>query len=235
MEFVIQWITQYSYTGLFVLLVLGIVGIPLPDEILLAWVGCRVSQGQMHGPLALLVSFAGSACGITLSYILGCTLGHWLIVRYGHWVCITPQRLARVHAWFEMYGKWTLVFGYFLPGIRHVTAYTAGMTEMRYKTFAPYAYAGALLWSGTFLIVGYVLGPGWQVLHAWLPAGSGAVMGLVLVACVLYYVVRRFRRPMGPAKLSPPRKEGTASGAYPPPAATHKASRQYAQSERDCA
>lgn len=198
MESIIQTITQligqYSYGALFLLLVLGIVGLPIPDETLLTYVGYKVYAGSMHGPLSLAVAFAGSVCGITLSYILGRTLGHWLIVRYGSWVHITPERLQTVHGWFERYGKWTLVFGYYLPGIRHVTAYTAGMTEMRYRMFATYAYAGAFIWASTFILLGYKLGPAWEKVRQWLPAGSGAAFGLIVVAVVLYIVLIRLRR-----------------------------------------
>lgn len=194
MEHITQWVAQYGYMGLFFLLVLGIVGLPLPDETLLTFVGYKVYTGEMHGPLSLAVAFAGSVCGITLSYILGRTLGHWLIVHYGSWVHITPQRLQRVHAWFERYGKWTLTFGYYLPGIRHVTAYTAGMTEMRYRTFAAYAYGGAFVWATTFISLGYVLGRGYGVVQEWLPAGTGIGLGLLVLAVVLYIVLLRLRR-----------------------------------------
>lgn len=43
-----------------------------------------------------------------------------------------------------------LIVGYFLPGVRHITAYLAGMSAMKYGKFAAFAYTGALLWSLTF-------------------------------------------------------------------------------------
>ncbi len=194
MEGITHWIAQYGYVGLFSLLVLGIVGIPLPDEMLLTLMGYLVYKGEMSGPAVLGTVLAGSMCGITLSYLLGRSLGHWLIVRYGMWVRITPARLDMVHDWFARYGKWTLTLGYYLPGIRHVTAYTAGMTEMRYKTFALFAYSGALLWTCTFVLLGYVLGPSWRRVREWLPAERGIGFGLVAVAVVLYVVLLRLRR-----------------------------------------
>jgi len=39
MEFVFQWVSTYGYGALFLLLMLGIVGLPIPDETLLVFCG----------------------------------------------------------------------------------------------------------------------------------------------------------------------------------------------------
>ncbi len=68
-------IIDYGYPGLFVLLMLGIVGLPVPDETLLAFAGYLVFQGKLSPVPTLLASFLGSACGISLSYFLGASPG----------------------------------------------------------------------------------------------------------------------------------------------------------------
>ncbi|HWQ56307.1 MAG TPA: hypothetical protein VN442_21650 [Bryobacteraceae bacterium] len=65
--------------------------------------------------------------GITASYILGRTLGIGLICRYERYVHLTGERIAKAHDWFERVGRWALTFGYYVPGVRHLTAYAAGM------------------------------------------------------------------------------------------------------------
>jgi membrane protein DedA with SNARE-associated domain len=59
-------------------------------------------------------------------------------------------------------GKWLLVIGYFIPGVRHFSAMVAGSSKLSYPEFAPFAYAGALLWSSTFVSAGYFLGKEWN-------------------------------------------------------------------------
>ena len=59
-------------------------------------------------------------------------------------------------------GHWALTFGYFIPGVRHFTAYAAGMSELEAPQFALFAYSGAVLWVGTFLSLGYFLGERWD-------------------------------------------------------------------------
>src|SRR5260370_7158655 len=115
---VLAWITQYGYIAIFSLLVLGIVGLPVPDETLLTFTGYLVYQGHLSLPLAFLSAFAGSASGITLSYILGPTFGLKLIHRYGRYLRITEDHLEKAHAWFRRPGHWSLPFPYFLPRLR---------------------------------------------------------------------------------------------------------------------
>src|SRR5450759_4322415 len=129
---VLAWIAQYGYLAIFSLLVLGIVGLPVPDETLLTFTGYLVFQGALSLPLVFLSGFAGSACGITLSYVLGRTFGLKLIHRYGRYLGITEDRVEKAHAWFRRAGHWSLTFGYFIPGVRHFTAYAAGMSELEY-------------------------------------------------------------------------------------------------------
>ncbi len=66
-----QWIAQYGYLGIFSLLVLGIVGLPVPDETLLTLAGYLVYRGQLLLIPTVLAALLGSLCGITLSYSSG--------------------------------------------------------------------------------------------------------------------------------------------------------------------
>ena len=155
---VIAWITQYGYLAIFSLLVLGIVGLHVPDETLLTFTGYLVFKGHLSLPLAFAAAFAGSTCGITISYALGRTFGLVLIHRYGKYLHITEAHIRKAHAWFERVGHWGLTFGYFVPGVRHFTAYAAGMSAVESRQFALFAYSGGVVWVSTFIGLGYFLG-----------------------------------------------------------------------------
>jgi len=162
---VLAWITQYGYVAIFCLLVCGIVGLPVPDETLLTFSGYLIFKGHFAAPLAFAAALTGSACGISVSYWLGRTFGLKLIHRYGKYLRIREEHINRAHAWFERVGNWGLTFGYFVPGVRHVTAYAAGMSEVEPHHFALFAYSGAVLWVSTFLTLGYFLGERWQAVE----------------------------------------------------------------------
>src|ERR1051326_5662774 len=136
-----QWISTYGYPAIFVLLVFGIVGLPVPDETLLTFTGYLIYSGHLKLVPAFLAAFGGSACGITISYILGRTFGISLIHRYGKNIHLTEARIQYAHNWFERVGRWGLTFGYFIPGVRHFTAYAAGMSNLEPHIFAVFAYS----------------------------------------------------------------------------------------------
>jgi membrane protein DedA with SNARE-associated domain len=161
-QHILAWITQYGYAAIVALLMLGIVGLPVPDETLLTFTGYLVFRGTFRLPLAFAAAFAGSACGITLSYSLGRIFGLKLIHRYGRYVRIREEHVEKAHAWFRKAGHWSLTFGYFIPGVRHLTAYAAGISALEAPQFALFAYLGAWLWVSTFLSLGYFLGDRWE-------------------------------------------------------------------------
>lgn len=186
---VLAWINDYGYLAIFALLMFGIAGLPIPDETLLTFTGYLVFRGDLHLAPAYLAGIAGSFCGITLSYILGRTFGLKLIHRYGRYLHITENQLSRAHAWFERVGHWSLTFGYFVPGVRHLTAYAAGMSNLETRHFVLFAYSGGCLWVASFMGLGYFLGDRWhsveQNIHQYLLWAT--VAGAIILAVFLIW------------------------------------------------
>jgi membrane protein DedA with SNARE-associated domain len=193
-ETVLQLVTQYGHIAIFCLLVLGIVGLPVPDEWLLTFAGYLVYKGHFHYLPTVAAAFAGSVCGITVSYIIGRTGGLYLIHKYGRYVHLTQARLDRVHNWFERMGRWTLFFGYYMPGVRHFTAVVAGSSELEPHVFALFAYSGALVWVVTFISLGYFLGERWKSISEEI---HGVLLWLTIAAVaagLLFWWLRRRKK-----------------------------------------
>jgi membrane protein DedA with SNARE-associated domain len=190
-------LSHYGYLGLFGLLMFGIVGVPVPEETLLVFAGVLVYRGHLALAPTLLAAFFGSSCGITVSYTLGRGVGTVVTKRFGRVVRVTPEQMQRVEAWFERVGHWSLLWGYFLPGIRHMTALFAGATRLRFRDFALFAYGGALVWSLTFVTLGALAGRQWErvyaEVHENLSIASAVVLALLVVALVVRRVVNRRR------------------------------------------
>jgi len=184
----------------------GIVGLPVPDETLLTFTGYLVYKGTLPLPLAFAAALAGSGCGISISYILGRTFGLGLIHRYGRYVRITEAHVRKAHDWFRRMGRWGLTIGYFIPGVRHFTAYAAGMSALEPPQFALFAYSGAVLWVSTFLGLGYFLGDRWEavlrIVHRYAVEATvaGATLGAVLLVARWWWMRRK-----RPAASSSPR------------------------------
>jgi membrane protein DedA with SNARE-associated domain len=155
-----QWLLQHGYSALFVALLAGILGVPVPDETLLTVAGYLAHKGQFQLLPTILAGFLGSASGISISYAMGRGAGGIAVRRLGPFFHLDEEKLARIRGWFEHHGRWMLVFGYFVPGVRHLTAIVAGSSRLPFPLFAIFAYTGALIWSLSFICIGYFLEQG---------------------------------------------------------------------------
>jgi membrane protein DedA with SNARE-associated domain len=178
METGFDWIGRYGYGAIFALLMLGIVGLPVPDETLLIFVGYLSFKGTLRLEPAVVTAFLGSACGISLSYALGRFVGLPALNKFGHLMHLRPEHLARAHRWVERWGKYSLLLAYFVPGYRHVAALVMGASLLNPTVFAKYAYTGALIWSGSFIGLGYVAGEEWNQLF---PIFHRTVIAVILM------------------------------------------------------
>jgi membrane protein DedA with SNARE-associated domain len=188
-----HWIGQYGAGALFVLLLLGVVGLPVPDETLLVYCGYLISKGVLNPVTTFFAALAGSWCGISVSYTIGRTAGIGVVHRFGKYLHVTEERLDKVHAWFDRVGHWALFIGYYIAGVRHFTAIIAGTSKLKYTHFIAFAWSGGLLWVSTFLTLGYFLGENWErlfeTIHHYLLSVSIAV--LILAAAYAYIRYRK--------------------------------------------
>ena len=190
---VASWLSEFGAPALFVLLALGVVGLPVPDDALLAVAGVLIGRGHLHPVTAAAAAIGGAMTGITLSYGLGRFAGLPLLVRYGSRLHVDTDLISRVRAWFQRAGKWLLVGGYFIPGIRHLTAIVAGASKLPVGTFMVFAYTGATLWVCSFLTIGYLVGDHWRGMVADLHRHM-LIAGLVAVAVAAVYTYLKTRR-----------------------------------------
>src|SRR5689334_21902177 len=196
MDWLLTWLSHYGYAGLFLLLVLGIVGLPVPDETLLVFSGYLISKGRLHPVWTPLTAFFGSVTGISVSYLIGRIFGYGFVQRYGKYVHLSPQRVEHVNHWFHRIGHWLLTIGYYIPAVRHFTALVAGMSKLEYRTFAAFAYPGAAMWVGSFLTLGYFLGDNWQTTFAQLHHYLVAItIGVGVLVAALWWLRKKGVKP----------------------------------------
>jgi len=187
------FLMKYGYVGIFFSLALGVIGLPIPDEVLMAYAGYAVSRGILNLPFTLLSAFLGASVGISVSYAIAAKWGLPLLLKVGPYLHVTPKKIESTQKMFARYGPYLLFLGYFLPGVRHITAYLAGVASMDFRRFAGFAYAGALLWSLTFLMLGRVLGKEWYKVIIFI-RHYGLTSLLILASIVIViYLYRRYK------------------------------------------
>ncbi|MGZ9582918.1 DedA family protein [Paenibacillus marinisediminis] len=184
-------ISHYGYFALFFLMALGLVGLPIPDETVMVVVGSMTVDGPLKYPHAFAVCALGSMIGMIISYFVGRKVGKPLIDRFGSKIMLTPARIQAAERWFQKYGPYSIIFGYFIPGFRHIIFYLAGMSRMKFSIYFSVAMIGNLLWVGTFLTVGHVVGIHWETTVHWLReqrAYALPAMAAIILVAVLYSV-----------------------------------------------
>ena len=149
--------------------------------------GALIATGRLNLSSTVVAAIAGCLTGITLSYAVGRWVGLPLLrVRFRG----RQDVIERAQGWFQRFGGWLLTFGYFIPGVRHVTAIAAGSACLNYPQFAAFAYCGGVLWCAVFLGLGYFAGDRWpEVAHA---ARSHVARGaMIIVAIGAMYVIAK--------------------------------------------
>ncbi|MGG1311327.1 MULTISPECIES: DedA family protein [Cohnella] len=194
-ELLLGLVFKFRYWGLFLAMALGIAGLPMPDELLLTSSGYMIAQGRMHLGFTMLAAVSGSVAGMSVSYWVGRTAFGMVLSRYGARLGLSRERLERHEKRFEKYGHSILLVGYFIPGMRHVTALLYGAGRRPYGAFALYAALGALLWTSVFALIGVMLGEHWRQAEEWVHREMTAIVAaLVLIAPAAWLLRRRIGR-----------------------------------------
>jgi membrane protein DedA with SNARE-associated domain len=130
-----------------------------------------------------------------ISYWIGRRVGKPFLDRYGKWFGLTPSRLVKGEKWFLKHGVWAITFGYYVPGVRQLTCYLAGMSGIRFLRYVVFAGSGALVWCFTFVTLGRIIGRNWEkvvnLVHVYLGRGLAIVIVVCLLALILYLRIRR--------------------------------------------
>ncbi|MGA8533734.1 MAG: DedA family protein [Candidatus Tumulicola sp.] len=203
-HFVIALVDQYGYFGLFVALLLGNLGAPIGSEIVLPVAGGLTATGHLSALwLTIGVAVAGELAGESVAYAIGRYGGVPVIERYGKYVGLHHQHLGRIHGFFERYGTFAIFICRFLPVIRGIAGFPAGIAEMNLAHFYLWTFLGSLIFCGAMIGIGFAFG---DHLDAVLPllhrGGVALAVGAVVVIVVLVLIVRlrNRKREVLPAK-----------------------------------
>lgn len=187
------WLAHYGLSAIFILLALGIVGLPIPDETIIVLSGVLTAKGKLALAPTLITVYLGCLTGITISYLIGLTCGAYVIKRFGRYLGLTSTKITMAQSWFRRMGKWILFFGYFILGIRHLSGFTAGLLKLNYPQFALFAYSGMFVWASLIFSVGYYFSHTWhQQLNILSYIGLG--VGLIALGSIYTYLFLKFRR-----------------------------------------
>lgn len=150
-------VQHFGYAALFFALWLGIVGMPIPDELVVMTSGALTISGLLNPVLAFGVTYLGVVSGLSLGYILGRFLGTSALDK---WLQKNKmEKYLRISESMTMkYGSFALCISYFFPVIRHVMPYLVGINKMSFSHYALISYSAGLVWTFLFFMLGRFFG-----------------------------------------------------------------------------
>ena len=126
---------KYGYEGLFLVLFLEAIGIPIPGALALLIAGAACASGNMRLIIALPVSIAAMLAGDTLLYVVGRKTG-WHLLGFLCRISVNPETcILRSAESFYRRGRTTLVVAKFIPGINTMAPPLAGSMNMKLLQF----------------------------------------------------------------------------------------------------
>ncbi|WDU80829.1 MULTISPECIES: DedA family protein [Lysinibacillus] len=187
------FIEQYGYFALFFSLWLGIIGMPLPDEMIVMSGGFLSSLGKLVIWKSFLLTYLGVVSGLSLGFILGKLFGHRVLDKL-----VKKKKakyLSKSKELLDQYGRFALVLSYFIPIVRHILPYLVGMNNMPFKTYALFSYTTGFIWTLIYFTLGLLFGSQIEYISV-IATKYGIYFGLfiVTVSCIYYFYIRKFKK-----------------------------------------
>ncbi|HEY3066344.1 MAG TPA: DedA family protein [Methylomirabilota bacterium] len=188
------WLVAHTYVVVFLATVVDATGVPLPGRVLLVAAGAFAATGDVALVPVVLLGALGAMIGDHLWYVAG-ALGAQRVLAVHRWIWPgSREGPAAATARVRRFGLLTMVGGRFVAGIRIVALPLAAAHGLRYPLFVLYDAVGALVWSATFVGIGYAVGDRWAVVVDRL-GGPVLVASLVVTTAVgTSLLLRRWRR-----------------------------------------
>lgn len=184
---IVDLFAQYGYAAVFVGVFLENTGLPVPGETMLLAGAALAQSGRLSLSWVIGCAIAGATLGDNMGFLIGRHGGRRLAERF-----VPASRLRDFDRYFVEHGAKTVFIARFITGLRVVGAILAGGSGMRWPTFLAYNAMGAVAWSTTFGVIGYVLGKSWDTLERFV--GGAGIAGLIAVIALAIIWFLRARR-----------------------------------------
>jgi membrane protein DedA with SNARE-associated domain len=186
---IVNLLYQTGYLGVFLM---ESATLPVPSEVVLPLGGYLVWQGRLEFWSTVAVATVGSLVGTMVDYGIGYYLGRPAVRRYGRIVRFSEKRLETTERWFGSHGKSVVLLARFVPLLRTLIAFPAGLVKMDVKRFLAYSAVGILVWDIALVYLGFLAGQNStaiaNTLEAYfLPLGVAAV---IIVGILVYRELR---------------------------------------------
>jgi len=179
-------IEHFTYGGLFLVLVLCGLGLPVPEELPLLTGGFLVYRGITQYPTTLAISFVGVMAGDNSLFFLGRRFGTGVLKYLGFVRPGSRQRIERLKMFMDRHGNMAIFYARFLAGVRALVYLTAGSAGVTPRRFVVYDALGAVISVPLAVSVGYFFGDQIDLAIRYL-GGFERMVLVAAAACIIFY------------------------------------------------
>jgi len=159
-----SFINHFPYLGIFLLLILGGVGLPFPEDATLLLSGFLMAHYVIIPLPAFLVVYSGLLITDFSLYLVGKKYGRRIVEHKRFRKIISPNRLSKLEEKFKKWGSLVVFFGRHIWGFRAQIFLVSGVMKMSATKFLVADAISALFTIGLWGGVGYLGGNSVQVL-----------------------------------------------------------------------
>lgn len=186
-SFMAPYVAHWGYLFIGVTVVLGNIGLPVPEETILLVGGYLAAKGMLSLWGLIPTAIVSATGGDSLGYWLGSRAGRRLLLQYGAALGVTRQRLFVAEQFFGRYGPWTVFLARFIGGLRFMAGPLAGALRMPFYRFLRYNLTGAVVYCSTMIYIAYFSAPFFdRVVH--LVAMANWMLALLVLLMALGFV-----------------------------------------------
>jgi len=187
-EFCVNFIGQTGYAGIIILMAMESTAFPIPSEAVIPFAGFLVYEGKLNIIMVILAGAIGSVIGALFSYYTGKFFGREFILKYGRYVLISGKHLAATENFFQKHGDKAVFIARFIPVVRHLISFPAGIARMDIKKFSLYTFVGSFIWCSILAEVGYLLNQNWHVIEQYTSVLDYIFVLGIIGLLILFYI-----------------------------------------------
>jgi membrane protein DedA with SNARE-associated domain len=194
------YIEHFTYIGLFVVLMLCGLGLPIPEDVALLAGGYLAHRGITRYPITLAVSLLGVVTGDNSLFFMGRRFGTGL-VRY--FTLAWPGRqhqIERIERFMQRHGARAIFYARFLAGLRALVYLSAGSFGVRPAVFLLYDLLGALISVPIVVTLGYIFGKQIEMIVRYIGGFERLIVIVAILSAAVYgtrmLVLRKTNEPV---------------------------------------
>jgi membrane protein DedA with SNARE-associated domain/rhodanese-related sulfurtransferase len=190
----LEFVVRHGPALLFAAVFVEQMGIPLPATPWLLTAGALSTAGKMNSAVAIVAATSGSVIADLIWFYLG---------RYGgnralNFLCrisLEPDScVRRTQDLFTRYGMRGIIVAKFIPGLSTLVPPLAGNSGLRVSRFVFFDGLASLLYSGSFVLIGVLLGDQLEQIVTGLGSLGGGALVIVVGLISVYIGYKFFRR-----------------------------------------